>query len=71
MLDAPECDDGIREKEKGWQWGGLMLGEEDIPLCKHLLACVLSERWDVAGGMVEERQAGREEIAGWAAGWGG
>lgn len=71
MLDVPECDDGIREKGRDWQWGGLMLGEEEIPLCKHLLGCVLSERWDVAGGMVEERQVGREEIAGWAAGWGG
>jgi len=45
----------------------MMLGEEDVPLCKHLLACVLVERWRG----VEERVVGREEMAGWAAGWGG
>lgn len=54
----------------GWGWGGSMLGG-DVPLCKHLLACVLAERWDGAGGLVEGREVGREEMAGWAAGWGG
>lgn len=49
-------------------WGGSMLGG-DVPLCKHLLACVLAERWDGAGGLVEGREVGREEMAGWAAGW--
>lgn len=67
MLDAPE--QGGRGDGQS-QWGGLMLGEE-VPLCKHLLACVLGERWDVAEGMIEETQVGREELAGWAAGWGG
>lgn len=54
-------------------WGGLMRGErgEEVPLCKHLLACVLAERWEVGRGMVGERGVGREEMAGWAAGWGG
>jgi len=70
MLDVPELgggDDGAGD----WQWGGLMLGDEEVPLCKHLLACVLAEKWGGAGGMVEEREVGREEMAGWAAGWGG
>ncbi len=65
MLDVvePEREEG----DGGWRWGGMMLGEEDVPLCKHLLACVLVERWRG----VEERVVGREEMAGWAAGWGG
>lgn len=76
MLDAPATaeDGGIGEGADGqgqWDWGGLMLGEEEVLICKHLLACVLSERWDIAGGMVEEREVGKEEMAGWAAGWGG
>lgn len=72
LLDADEGgggDEGFEGTEE-WRWGGLMV-EEDVPLCKHLLACVLAERWSVAGGMVEEREVGRGEMAGWAAGWGG
>lgn len=42
--------------------------EEEGVVCKHLLACVLAER---IGGYVEEREVVREEMAGWAAGWGG
>ena len=55
------------------RWGGLIhcgLGE-DVPICKHLFACVLVERWAVARSMIEEKEVGREEMAGWAAGWGG
>ena len=55
------------------RWGGLS-GHgtgRDAPLCKHLLACVLAECWAVAGTMIEERIVGKEEMAGWAAGWGG
>ncbi len=58
------------EAEKGgdeMRFGGLLRGEE-VPVCKHLLACVLAERM---GGYVEEKVVGREEMAGWAAGWGG
>lgn len=68
MLDVPERNGG-GDRGAGWQWGGLMFGEE-MPICKHLLACVLVERWDVARRMVEERQVAAEEMAGWAAGWG-
>lgn len=67
-------DEGADEKDGNeWRWGGLMLQENDVgdvPLCKHLLACVLAEHWDVAGGLVVERVVGREEMGGWAAGWG-
>ncbi|KAK4698008.1 hypothetical protein P7C71_g156, partial [Lecanoromycetidae sp. Uapishka_2] len=71
MLDAPEKDENFDNGVRGqWRWGGLTLLEE-APLCKHLLACVLSERWSVAGTMIEETKAEKEEMAGWAAGWGG
>lgn len=70
MLDVPEVEK-TGERDGSWRWGGLMLGDEDVPLCKHLLACVLVERGAVGGSRFEERVVGREEMAGWAAGWGG
>ncbi|KAL6720142.1 Coproporphyrinogen-III oxidase [Lecanora helva] len=71
MLDVPERQESPYDNLREWQWGGLMLEEEDTPLCKHLLACVLVERWDIAREMAEEREVSREEMAGWAVGWGG
>ncbi|KAI4119543.1 MAG: hypothetical protein LQ338_007259 [Usnochroma carphineum] len=53
------------------RFGGLMRGEGEMPVCKHLLACLLAESWRGFGGFVEERVVGREEMGGWAAGWGG
>ncbi|MCJ1385472.1 hypothetical protein MMC17_008595 [Xylographa soralifera] len=58
------------DREKPW-FGGLARGEDSIPVCKHLLACVLVERCGVFKGFVEERIVGQDEVAGWAAGWGG
>ena len=68
-----EAENGREGLEGDVEWGGRMLRErgEDVPVCKHLMACVLAERWDVAAAMVEERRVGRGEMAGWAAGWGG
>lgn len=63
-------DDDERGNEEEWRWGGLMVEDEDVPVCKHLFACVLAEHWGFAREMVDEREVGREEIAGWAAGWG-
>lgn len=54
----------------GWQFGGQTLGT-DLPVCKHLLACVLVEHCGMFAGFVEERVVSVEEMAGWAAGWGG
>lgn len=54
----------------GWEFGGLSLdgrqeGGGTPPCCKHLLACVLAERWGGAlGDYVQERKVGREEAAG-------
>lgn len=49
--------------------GGLSCGT-DLPVCKHLLACVLVERCEMFAYAVDEREVSAEEIAGWAAGWG-
>lgn len=51
-------------------WGGFALNEESVPVCKHLLACVLCEHWDIAAEMVHDRAVGKAEAAGWAAGGG-
>lgn len=39
-------------------------GGDDVPCCKHLLACVLAERWGVLTPYVEERRVGPEEAVG-------
>ena len=55
--------------EKGRMFGGLLLGS-DMPVCKHLFACVLVEFGGLFKEFVEERVVSVEEVAGWAAGWG-
>ncbi|KAI1269407.1 hypothetical protein F5Y18DRAFT_97618 [Xylariaceae sp. FL1019] len=72
---------GIDEpSEDLWEFGGLSMdGREPtgadgsisddmsggVPCCKHLLACVLAERWKgVLGEYMDERAVGREEAAG-------
>ncbi|KAI1753049.1 hypothetical protein F4782DRAFT_539794 [Xylaria castorea] len=53
-----------------WEFGGLSADGKDgagggVSCCKHLLACVLAEKWNAAlGGYMEERIVGREEGAG-------
>jgi hypothetical protein len=65
--DGSEVD-GVNGKGRGWEFGGLSFdGKEGgkVPVCKHLLACLLVERWeDVFGGYVKERSVEREEMAG-------
>ncbi|KAH8160624.1 hypothetical protein CIB48_g7626 [Xylaria polymorpha] len=57
---------------QAWEFGGLSAdGKDDagggVPCCKHLLACVLAEKWNaVLGGYMEERIVGKEEGAGLA-----
>lgn len=49
----------------GLSFNGREGGEDGIPVCKHLLACLLAERWEgVLGTYVREWRAGREEGAG-------
>ena len=52
-----------------WTFGGLTRGT-DMPVCKHLLACVLVEHTSMFADMVEKRIISADELAGWAAGWG-
>lgn len=73
---------GASQHADGKGWGGLMRGYEavahvpggrrnGVPVCKHLLACVVAEWWDGAAQMVEVRVVETGEMAGWAGGWGG
>jgi len=57
----------------GEQLGSLQKkrGQESMAMCKHLLACVLVERVDGLRELAEVRKVAMEEMAGWAAGWGG
>ena len=50
--------------------GGLAL-TSGVPICKHLLACVLVERGRGLDEYVETTAIGKAEMAGWAAGWDG
>ncbi len=73
--DFPARGQQGRKEESKWEFGGLSLdgkdgerGEGQIPVCKHLLACLLAERWEnVLGNYVKERVVGMEEMAGYAA----
>lgn len=59
----------IWDGENGWRFGGLTRGD-GLPACKHLLACVVAEHCGGFEALVEEREVGVDEVAGWAAGWG-
>ena len=72
MEEAVEKDEeGRRNKNGGgeWSFGGVTRGEK-VPVCKHLLACILVERVKALKQCVEERVVSKVEMAGWAAGWG-
>lgn len=64
-----DMDMSEEEEEGKWEFGGLSLdGGGGVPVCKHLLACVLGERWKgVLGGYVREKVVSREEMAGYGA----
>ncbi|KUJ08465.1 uncharacterized protein LY89DRAFT_788845 [Mollisia scopiformis] len=73
MGDGVTVSENEKETEKDWEFGGLSLdgtkeGGEGVPVCKHLLACLLGERWgDVLGSHVKQKEASREEMAGYGA----
>ncbi|KAK8025013.1 hypothetical protein PG990_002836 [Apiospora arundinis] len=66
--------DDADDRDDAWEFGGMSrdgaaVGTGGVPCCKHLLACVLAERWtDVLGSYVTERRVGKEEAAGLVAG---
>lgn len=64
-----DWSEGDADSDLPGRFGGLTRGR-DVPVCKHLLACVVAERCEGFAALVEEREVGREEVAGWAAGWG-
>lgn len=51
-----------------WEFGGVSQGP--VPVCKHLLACVLVDRSELFSSFVEESTVEVDEAVGWAAGWG-
>lgn len=65
--DSYYKDDLEGSSSEQWEFGGMGIVREGegVPVCKHLLACVLGERWEgVMGGFVNVRRVGREEMAG-------
>ncbi|KAF3041552.1 hypothetical protein E8E12_007364 [Didymella heteroderae] len=73
-LNRDSQEEDVRTEDRGtaeWMFGGVSLGQDMPPICKHLLACVLAERCgSVFGEYVEEKRVSVEIAAGWAAGWG-
>lgn len=65
VIDEAEREGGAGD----WEFGGMSLdGAGDgggVPCCKHLLACLLAERWPAGlGDYIEERRVGRNQMAG-------
>ena len=57
------------EEKEEWEVGGLSFdgmdgGGKGVPVCKHLVACLLGERWGLLEGYVKEKEASRNEIGG-------
>ncbi|KAN0110338.1 hypothetical protein V8E51_006725 [Hyaloscypha variabilis] len=60
---------GREGEREDWGFGGLSFdgregGGKGVPVCKHLVACLLGERWGVLGGYIKEREVSREEMGG-------
>jgi hypothetical protein len=64
-------DDDDTVPDKTWCFGGVSLGNDMPPVCKHLLACLLAERCThLFARFVHDAWVSVDEAAGWAAGWG-
>jgi hypothetical protein len=68
--DFDEEIHGAEEERPEWTFGGISRGKA-VPVCKHLLACVLVERVEALKGRMAVSEVTKEELAGWAAGWSG
>lgn len=66
-----EDDSACKDVTTKALFGGLALGRREVPVCKHLLACSLVEMGKGLRDLAIQKVVGREEMAGWAAGWGG
>lgn len=76
-FESPDDDNTTEEQPPNnaadgtWIFGGMSLGEDMPPVCKHLLACVLAENCSgMFGAFVEQKDVSVQEAAAWAAGWG-
>lgn len=70
-LGNGDGDEKGKDAKMKYRFGGFALGEREVPVCKHLLACFLIEMGGGLGGFANQRVVERQEMAGWAAGWGG
>jgi hypothetical protein len=64
-----EEDTEMGREARGWEFGGFSsdgkdVGRGGVPVCKHLVACLLGERWELLREYVKERAVSREEMAG-------
>jgi hypothetical protein len=59
------------ENGEAWFGGTLIQQKESVPVCKHLLACVLAAKCATlfGRGIGEDRVVEKEELAGWCAGF--
>ena len=63
--DCGSVDHG--KEHPGWEFGGLSCDgrrEGHVPVCKHLIACLLAEKWEIMGSYMTQQAVGREEMAG-------
>lgn len=72
-------DMDLEDPERDWEFGGLSCdgrvderSQDTLPVCKHLLAVLLGEKWGLVSDYVEVKDVfgwrGRDEIAGLALG---
>jgi hypothetical protein len=55
----------LAETQGSELFGGLSRDVAEIPCCKHVLACLLSDNWEtVLGTRIESRKVTKEELAG-------
>jgi hypothetical protein len=71
-----ENEEMIEHHDEHWLGGTLtriLTQNSAPPICKHLLACILATRCPglFGGGLLERVDVDQNELAGWAAGWGG
>lgn len=75
-VNADEGTTGAEEVggHETWEFGAMSLDglsgmREDVPCCKHLLACLLAEQWgEQLGSYVENKEVSKEEYAGTVSG---
>lgn len=65
--------DTLTPADSNWSFGGLSgekvgVAGERLPCCKHLLACLLADRWEAFGEYVTKKECTINEMAGLVAG---